>query len=476
MGDPTNQRAPDADLSERLHRAGQEHVLRWWDELSDRSRTNLVQQLAHIDLEQMGRLAAEHLRNCGPKQPIGHAEPAPVLRCTDTSSRTEAVQAGQQALRAGQVGVVLVAGGQGTRLGFDKPKGMFPIGPISGNSLFQVFAEKVLGASRRYGAPMPYYIMTSPATDASTRELFERHRFFGLDPTQVHCFQQGTMPAVDPSGRLLLEEKARLSESPNGHGGLLQALRDHRLLDPMRDQGVRWLFYHQVDNPLVKVCDPEYIGRHILTGSEFSLKVIAKDGPHDRLGNPCRRSGHYEMIEYSDLPDELATAKDLDGGLRFWAGSIAIHVISTELFQRLAASGQTLPYHRASKRIPHIDASGQRVEPEEPNGTKFERFIFDAMPFAKHCLVMETPRDEEYHPLKDAAGTYSAEHVRRARSRVFASWLEQAGKSVPRHADGLPAVQIEISPLFALDAQELIDKADRIPEIQGDLHLTPEGE
>ena len=474
MGDATREPAPDAELVERLRQAGQEHVLRWWDGLSDGSRSRLAQQLSQIDLAQIGRLVAEFLHDSRPEQPAEQVEPAPVLRCGDDAGRQEAVQAGVQALHAGEVAVVLVAGGQGTRLGFDKPKGMFPLGPVSGKSLFRLFAEKVLATGRRYGVTVPYYIMTSPATDVATRACVEQHQHFGLDPAQVRCFQQGTMPAVDLSGRLLLAGKDRLFESPNGHGGLLQALRDHQLLEHMHDQGVRWLFYHQVDNPLVKVCDPEYLGRHILTGSEFSCKVVAKEGPHDRLGNPCRADGHYAMIEYSDLPEALATATDPDGRLLFWAGSIAIHVISTELFDRLVASGRTLPYHRAVKKIPYVDDSGRRVEPEEPNAVKFEQFIFDCMPFAKHCLTMETPRQEEYHPLKDATGPYSAQCVRQAMGSVYASWLEQAGKPVPRHDDGSPAVQVEISPLLAMDAQELAAQADRIPDIRDDVYLCPE--
>lgn len=475
MGNAVPPPAPDPDLVARLRRAGQQHVLQWWDELPDGDRGGLLQQVGRIDLDQIERLVAQHVQGDVAAPAYDDVEPAPVLRCGTTEGGEQAVRVGRQTLQEGRVAVLLVAGGQGTRLGFPQPKGQFPIGPLSGRSLQQIHAEKVVAVGRRYGTSIPYYIMTSPATDAPTREFFEANRFFGLRPEDVHIFQQGTMPAVDRDGRLILADKGRLFESPNGHGGLLQALDDHHLLDHMQSHGIQYLFYHQVDNPLVKVCDPEYIGRHILTGSEFSSKVVAKDGPLDRLGNPCRRADRYEMIEYSDLPEPLATATHPDGSLRFWTGSIAIHVISTAFFERLIASGQTLPFHRASKKIACVDASGRHVEPQEPNGVKFERFIFDAMPSARYCLVMETPRDKEYHPLKDDKGEYSPERVRAAMSRLYASWLERAGKPVPRGADGQPRVQIEISPLFALDADELAQKADRIPPVHGDLCLSNGG-
>jgi UDP-N-acetylglucosamine/UDP-N-acetylgalactosamine diphosphorylase len=369
-------------------------------------------------------------------------------------------------LRRGEVAVLLVAGGQGSRLGFDHPKGMYPIGPVSNHTLFQIHAEKVLATSRRYGKPVPFLIMTSPATDAETETFFEQHKYFGLPPSDVHFFCQGTMPALDlATGKLLMEAPGRLFTSPNGHGGTLTALADSGLLDRMKLQGIRQIFYFQVDNPLVKVADPVFLGHHLRANAEMSSKIVPKESPTDKVGNMVLIDGRCSIIEYSDLPKELAEQRDATGRLRIWAGSPAIHYFSVDFLERVTRGHTRMPFHVARKKVPHIDERGNHVEPTKENALKFEMFIFDVLPRADRWTVVETSRREEFVPLKNATGADSPAVVKQAISDRAGDWLTRAGVSVPRRPDGSVAVPLEISPLYALDAEELANKVDRTIKI-----------
>ena len=352
--------------------------------------------------------------------------------------------------------MVLVAGGQGTRLGHDGPKGTFPIGPVSRKSLFQIHAEKVLAAGRRYGKPLPLYVMTSPENDEATQRHFADHDYFGLDYKRVFFFQQGMMPALDAkTGMFLMADKHRIATNPNGHGGVLKALADNRYLSDMHRHGIKYIFYYQVDNPLVKVVDPAYLGYHLAAEAEMSLKIVRKRHPEEKLGVVVDVEGSLRLIEYSDLDKEVARLELPDGSLEISAGNIAVHVFNLSFLERLAGDGMKLPYHRTIKRVPYLDENGQLVEPAEPNAIKFEMFIFDVLSMADRTLVMETDRKEEFEPLKNSSGENSPASVRQAMSNLFAGWLERAGVKVPCRPDGSAAVPLEISPLLALDAEEL---------------------
>jgi UDP-N-acetylglucosamine/UDP-N-acetylgalactosamine diphosphorylase len=459
---------PD-DLRQRLQTCGQEHVLAGWDRLSDEERCGLLDQLRGLDLGQLRGLYGrrDHSFAMPPPERI---RPVPVVRPGDGAG--EALRRGEEALGRGEVAVLLVAGGQGSRLGFDHPKGLFPVGPVSDKTLFQIHAEKVLALRRRHGRPLPFLVMTSPATDAETRAFFAEHGHFGLPAEEVSFFCQGTMPALDlATGRLLLEAPGRLFLSPNGHGGTLTALADSGLLERLRQQGIRHVFYFQVDNPLVKVADPVFLGHHILTNAEVSAKIVPKESPTDKLGNLVLVDGRCTMIEYSDLPESLARQTDEQGRLRIWAGSPAIHVFDVEFLRRMVGEGVKIPFHVARKKVPYLDANGSVVQPARENALKFELFIFDVLPLAQTCTVVETSRREEFMPLKNATGADSPETVRQAQSDLFADWLEKAGVCVPRKADGSAAVALEVSPLFALDAEELAAKVDRSLRVEGPTYL-----
>jgi UDP-N-acetylglucosamine/UDP-N-acetylgalactosamine diphosphorylase len=369
---------------------------------------------------------------------------------TNRFSPEEARQRGAEALKQGRIGAMLVAGGQGTRLGFDDPKGVFPIGLVSGKSLFEIHVEKVRATARRYGRPVPLCLMTSPVTHGPTEEFFRRHNRFGLAEEDLSIFCQGTMPAVDAaSGKLLLDRAEQIALSPDGHGGMLAALKRSGLLDVLRGRGIEHLFYFQVDNPLVAVCDPEFLGYHLLSGSEMSSQAVRKRAPQEPLGNLVQVDGRLHTIEYSDLPKEVAQRRKADGSLAIWAGSIAVHAMDLAFLDRMATSAASLPFHVAHKKVPYVDACGRRIEPTSENALKFERFIFDLLPSASRAIVVEVDAQEHFAPLKNASGEADTpEKVRSQVAALHARWLRAAGAEL---FDGVP---VEISPLWALDAAE----------------------
>jgi UDP-N-acetylglucosamine/UDP-N-acetylgalactosamine diphosphorylase len=470
---------PAPDLVERLARHGQTELLRFWDSLEPASQRAFEAELGSIDFPLLDHLNETLVFAEPVPTSVEAVRPVEVCRLPRTEGERVthrlASELGESALAAGEVAVVIVAGGQGTRLGFDGPKGTYPIGPVSACSLFQIHAEKVLALGRRFGRTIPLYIMTSPENHSATARFFEKHGRFGLD--HLRLFVQGRMPAVDRrTGHVLLEDAGRLALSPDGHGGTLSALAapgpnaEPSCLDEMMELGVQTLFYFQVDNPLVRIADPVFLGLHRRSEAEVSFKIVEKVKPDERVGVVVEVEGRPQVIEYSDLPLDLAELREPDGSLQLWAGSIAIHLFDRAFIERVVREAR-LPFHRALKRVTHLDTSGRRVEPTEPNAVKFERFIFDALPLARSYAVVETDRSLEFEPLKNATGADSPATVRQRMSDVFAGWLESAGAQVVRRADGSVPFGIEISPLFALDALELKAKIPTGLAVEEPLYL-----
>lgn len=459
---------PDASRLERYRCAladySQDHLLRFWPELVPADRTALLDDLDQVDFERCMPLVDTLVR----RRPAVHVpetiEPPACLPAAPSGKLVgryaEARECGEQAVAEGRVAAFTVAGGQGTRLGYDGPKGAFRITPVRNASLFQWFAESLRGVRRRYGRSTPWYIMTSPSNHATTVSFFEQHGHFGLDPADIMFFPQGQMPAFMRDGRIAMTARHRLALSPDGHGGSLSALRKSGALDDMRRRGVEFISYFQVDNPLVRCVDPLFVGLHIRGESEMSSKAVAKAHDFEKVGVFANLDGRLGVLEYSDLPEPLATARNPDGSRRFDAGSIAIHVLSRSFVERLTrpGSGVELGWHRADKKVEIIDDNGRPVQPREPNVVKLEMFVFDAIPLARNPLVLFTRREEEFSPVKNADGVDSPATARRDLLRRAARWLESCGQTVPRASDGEPAVPIEISPAVALDADDLRER------------------
>jgi UDP-N-acetylglucosamine/UDP-N-acetylgalactosamine diphosphorylase len=467
--------APDhKSLHSRLAPFGQEHLLRFWDELDDAGRANLASQIASIDPAQIQQLHRQGSGTHDWSALARRAKPPLAMRLADREhdKRWTAIDArkrGIEALTAGKIGVLLVAGGQGSRLGFEHPKGLYSIGPVSGASLLQIHYEKALAAARRYGASVPVYMMTSPVTHDEQVEFLDKHNRFGLPADDVVLFRQGTMPAVDAkTGKLLLAEKRSVFLSPDGHGGTVAALAAGGAIEHMRRRGIEHLFYLQVDNPLTPIADPAFIGYHLLANSELTSMAVAKQTPQDRLGVFAVIDGQMQVIEYSDLPDDVAEQRTADGSLLFWAGSIAVHMFSVSFLERMLALKDALPFHIARKKVPSIDETGNAVEPKEPNALKFERFIFDLLPHAKNPLVVEFAEADVFAPLKNAPGAPrdTPEYVQQFMIAQHRNWLEAAGTRV---ADNTP---IEISPLWALDAEAVAGRPDRPATINKPTYLS----
>ncbi len=460
------------EYARKLRRYGQTHLLDFWPELTSDQRKQLLADLDQIDFDRCTPLIQSHVRS-RPAIPVPQSlEPPPTFDAAPGPEQAElyaqARRVGAGALRAGRVAAFMVAGGQGTRLGFDGPKGAFAIGPVRNAPLFQLFAESLLGVQRRFGHRPRWYIMTSLANHAETTKFFARHRYFGLTPADVLFFQQGQMPAFLPDGCIALAERHRVALSPDGHGGSLRALAERGALADMRSRGIDTISYFQVDNPLVRTLDPLFIGLHLLTESEMSSKAVHKVHDDEKVGVFCLREGRLGVIEYSDLPPELARAKERDGTRRFDAGSIAVHILSREFVERLTAPGAAvqLPWHRADKQVPIVDEYGESVTPTAPNVVKLEMFVFDAIPLARNPLVLYTQREEEFSPVKNATGADSPATTRRDLIRRAARWLEACGVAVPRDPDGEPTAALEISPAFALDAEDLREQLKSSPVLQ----------
>jgi UDP-N-acetylglucosamine/UDP-N-acetylgalactosamine diphosphorylase len=475
-------------LIENFQRAGQGHVFAFLNQLPAAGQQALRAEAAEIDLDEIARLTRTLLA----KNPAAGAgpddlSPAPYVPLPeqggDATAWAQARAAGETALRAGRVAAFTVAGGHGTRLGRDGPKGTFPITPVKQKPLFQVFAEKLRAAGARYGRPLHWFIMTSHSNHEATAAFFAEHKFFGLDPARVHFFRQGRMPAVDFTGKILLEAPGRIAMSPDGHGGSLRALDRSGVLDLLKGEGIDTISYFQVDNPLVRCIDPAFLGWHFTQGSEMSSKMVAKANPEEKVGHFCVQQGRLVVVEYSDLP--LARQRELDpatGRLRFHAGNVAIHVLDREFARRMsrstgpgqAAGENRLPFHRADKKIPVIDAAGKPVQPAAPNGVKFEMFVFDALPFAKNPIVIETRRADDFSPVKNAEGADSPQTCRADQLRQFARWLRAAGAAVETDAAGDPRPALEVSPLFGYDEDTFAQAWEKLspkPAVADGLYL-----
>ncbi|MEO0794611.1 MAG: UDPGP type 1 family protein [Verrucomicrobiota bacterium] len=447
-------------IKNTFEQAGQGQVFQYWDELDDAGKEKLLALAEQIDLGEVQRLNEELvLGGEAHGVDLSDLHPAPYIprpeHGGDPQRWHSARCVGEEALRAGRVAAFTVAGGQGTRLGFNGPKGTFPVSPIRRATLFQVFAERILANRRRYESNIPWFLMTSHLNHEATVSFFKENDFFGLGEDTVHFFQQGLMPAVDLEGKILLQDKDQIAMSPDGHGGSLRALVRSGSTEIMKDAGIDVISYFQVDNPLVRGIDPALIGFHIQAGSEMSSKMLPKAYPGEKVGHFCTQRDKTIVVEYSDMPDELCEETTSSGELRFIAGSIAIHTLDRAFVERMGGENPdtALPFHRADKKVATLDANGVPFKPDTPNGVKFEMFVFDALPFAQHPVIIATTREDEFAPVKNAEGVDSPQTCKEAQLAEFTRWAQAAGVEIASDENGQPPFEFEITPKFA-DTQE----------------------
>jgi len=458
-----------------LIKHNQDQILAFWDVLNPEQKVGLTEQIKQLDLSKIEDWVENFVKKSPSALISTDFEPVTYYKSMPEShdqkeKYVKATELGKKLISQGKVAAFVVAGGQGTRLGFDGPKGNFPISPIKKKTLFQIFAEYIAATSSKYKTSCPWYIMTSPLNHQQTVEIFKSNNYYGLEKDNIFIFQQGTLPNFSMEGKILLSEKDEIACSPDGHGGCIRALYKNGALEDMKNRGIEYISYWQVDNPLINIFDPLFIGLHALDEAEMSSKALKKTEPKEKIGNFCLVDGKVNIIEYSDLSDELALKRNPDNSLVFELGSIAIHIINHSFLEKFASKSVSLPLHRAVKNIPHIDTNGKKIESK---GIKLESFIFDAIPLASNSIVFETIRSEEFAPVKNATGVDSAESTHQMIIDRAAAWLEYAGVEVPRKTDGSVDCTIEISPLFALEKDDLKEKLSQIPSIKrkGEIYL-----
>jgi UDP-N-acetylglucosamine/UDP-N-acetylgalactosamine diphosphorylase len=372
-----------------------------------------------------------------------------------------AEEAGWQALREGRVAIATVAGGQASRLGFTGPKGAFPLGPVSGTSLFQMMAGQVFRLRQLCGAALPWIIQTGPANHLETMAFFADRSYFGLGKETVHFACQGTLPALSEGGQFLLETPGSLFRNPNGHGGFYRAIRDSGICPRFREMGVDLLYYCQVDNPLVRMADPIFLGHHLLTEARMSVKVVAKTDPMEKVGLIIEKpDGRLSCIEYSDLAPELAEQRNDDGQLRFMAGNLAIHCFNLDFVQEMAEAA--LPLHLAHKDVKVLD--GNSPESVFCPGVKFETFVFDALPLADKGMVQLAVREDEFAPVKNRSGSDSIQTSRDALTERSRRWAQAAG--LPIKDQGC----VEISAQLCYDQADLGSRSEDL-QVKSNGHL-----
>ena len=396
---------------QKLERYHQEHLLNYFDKLSEEEKIELLDDILTIDFNQMEELyeltkKEESFKN-SKIEPIAYVEKAKLSK----EERQKYTQIGEDIIRAGKYAVVTMAGGQGTRLGHDGPKGTFDIGLKSHKSIFEILCDKMKEARDTYHVDIPWYIMTSEENNEDTIHFFEDHQYFGYPKECVSFFVQGKLPMIDPEGKVLLTEKGTVKQAADGHGGVFESMRRNGIIYDMLSRGVEWTFIGLVDNVLAKLVDPILIGLTIDRKVLASGTSIVKRDPTERVGVYCKRDGKPGVVEYTEITKEMSEARDENGELYFGEANMLCNLFSIKVLDDIA--NNKLPYHKAFKKAQYIDSKGNLIVPEKPNAYKFETFLFDAFESLDDMAILRVKREEEFAPVKNAEGSDSPETARK---------------------------------------------------------------
>lgn len=405
---------------QQLIEYNQEHLLQFWDRLNEDEKRELCHDLSEINIPDVlfcfKRALDSH--NEDQEKLDDRMKPIPshlygAVSRTSPDLLKNYENEGLQQISEGRVGVLLMAGGQGTRLGSTLPKGMYDVGLPSHKSLYQIQAERIRKLVQlahevtRKECGIPWFIMTSEQTMEPTIKYFCDNNYFGLNKDDIIFFEQGQLPCFTFDGKIILDKPHRIAKSPDGNGGLYRALREKNILNEIECRGVKYLHVHSVDNILIRVADPVFVGYCVQKGADCAAKVVEKAFPTEALGVVCNVDGKYQVVEYSEITLKTAEMRNEDGRLTFCAGNICNHFFTTEFLRKVANGYENkLKLHVAKKKIPYIDTDGQRCEPDKPNGFKMEKFVFDVFQFADNLVVWEVNREDEFSALKnsDSAG------------------------------------------------------------------------
>lgn len=395
------------DAKVLLEKKNQGHVLEGFENLSEAEQSTLLKQISELDWDAIALVQGEKIV----KPTIGKIEPLGAVDIKEIEARKDEFEkAGLEALKDGKVAALLLAGGMGTRLGSDKPKGETNVGLTKEIYIFQRHIECLLEVSKACGKTVPLYVMTSEKNDEETQRFFKEKNYFGYPEEDVAFFQQEMITAVDYDGKILKEEPGRLATSPNGNGGWFSSLAKAGLVEDMKKRGVEWINLFAVDNVLQKICDPAFVGATLLSGKESGSKVVRKVEPHEKMGVLCREDGKPSIVEYYEMSDEMAEATNDDGELTYAFGVILNYLFKMDKLEEIVAA--KLPVHVVEKKIPYITAEGEHVKPEEPNGYKFETLVVDMIRLLDDTLPYEVVREKEFAPIKNLHGVDSLDSAR----------------------------------------------------------------
>ncbi len=463
------------DLVGKFEQFGQGHVFNRFKDLSAPQQLDFLKRASLIDLDNLATLV-NTVRSQEIESEI-HTHLKPVNQLLQSFPKEhyedykEFIIKGEEMIRQGRVSALLAAGGDGTRLGFSGPKGMLPVTLIKKKSLFQLFAEQIQLAQKRYQSTIPWFIMTSEGNHDLTNQFFLDNNYFGLQ--EVYFFRQNLCAVLDFDGKLILDENGLIAMAPDGHGGCFNALASNGLLEKMELLGIDILSYFQVDNPLVKCIDPLFIGLHVLSKAEMSCKGVKKRNASERVGIFCQDHETVKVVEYSQVSQKMLEMEDVQGELMFNIGNTGIHLMNRDFIQKINNSNP-LHFYKTKKKVTFLDRDKAIVIPAEPNAYKFERLIFDALPEAENVVLLEVARKEEFSPIKNAEGDDSLESFKKDQLCLYIEWLKKVHIDVPCGEDTIPVFNIEISPFFADNQSAFIEKWQSLaqkPEILTEIYL-----
>lgn len=389
-----------------LEEIGQEHLLKYYDELSEKEKQNLLTQVEETDFSVIRFLNSGKESLCR-----GKIEPLAAMQLDEIEEKKEHfTEIGLEAIRANKVGAVLLAGGMGTRLGSDSPKGVYNIGVTKDLYIFECLIRNLMRVTDVAGNPIYLFVMTSDKNHEETVSFFETHDYFGYPGEYIRFFKQEMAPAVDYNGKVFLEEKGKMATSPNGNGGWFVSMDRSKILDLVHETGIEWLNVFAVDNVLQNIADPAFVGACIEEKCMVGAKVVPKASPDEKVGVMCLEDGKPSIVEYYELTDEMRNQKDENGSYVYNFGVILNYLFRVSELERIMS--HELPLHRVEKKIAYVDENGNRVKPETPNGYKFEQLVLDMIHDMGNCLPYEVVREKEFAPIKNKEGIDSVESAR----------------------------------------------------------------
>ena len=394
------------DVIELLTEYNQLHIVNWLNKLDENKKRELIEQINYIDLHQIAELYDNAKKEIKFKE--NKIEPIEYLdkQKMDENTKAELSKIGERIIQNGQYAVVTMAGGQGSRLEHPGPKGTFKLDVYGkGKYLFEILAENLKEANKRYNVIIPWYIMTSKENNDATIEFLEKNNYFGYDKNSVIIFKQGELPLIDFEGKLLIGKDGKIKEASDGNGGVYTSLRTTGALADMKERGIKWIFIGGVDNVLLKMADTILLGMATQKNVQIASKSVVKANPHEKVGVFCKMNGHPKVIEYSELPEKMAEEVDNNGELKFGESHIMCNLFTIEAIEKI--SKEPLIYHSAKKKNTYLDENGNEVIPKEPNSYKFEAFIFDAFEFFDDIAILRGKREDDFAPVKNKEGVDS---------------------------------------------------------------------